>query len=148
VARPWTLCRGSKPDLDPAVAIVKPRPRGTRPGRSCSKLQRPRPSCQRAGGEGQPCQVPALAAELRSQAHQPALYVDLWLDHMKALTKGSASSKRAAADQGGPGLPTVVRGARRASTPSMQRLTSHANSTTPPAEKRPTPRASANSSRS
>jgi hypothetical protein len=27
----------------------------------------------------------------------------LWLDDMKTLPKGSASSKRAAADQGGPG---------------------------------------------
>jgi hypothetical protein len=42
-------------------------------------------------------------AALRSQARQPALHVHLWLDHMKALTKGSASSKRAAADKGGPG---------------------------------------------
>jgi hypothetical protein len=43
------------------------------------------------------------------------------------------------------GLPAVVKGARRASTPSMLRLTSHANSTTPLAGKRPTPRVSAGS---
>jgi hypothetical protein len=45
----------------------------------------------------------ALAAELRSQARQPALHVHLWLEHTKALTKGSISLKRATADQGGPG---------------------------------------------
>jgi hypothetical protein len=43
------------------------------------------------------------------------------------------------------GMSVAVRGARRASTPSMLRLTSHANSTTPWAGKRPTPRVSANS---
>jgi hypothetical protein len=68
------------------------------------------PSCngrgrrpQRAGGDGRPRQVPALATEPRSQAHQPALHIHLWLDHMKALTKGPASSKRVAAGQGGLG---------------------------------------------
>jgi hypothetical protein len=45
--------------------------------------------------------VPALGLE--SQARQPALHIHLWLDHMKALPKGSASSKRVASDQGGPG---------------------------------------------
>jgi hypothetical protein len=43
------------------------------------------------------------------------------------------------------GLPAAVRGAKRASTPSMLRLTSRANSTTPRAGKRPTPRVSAGS---
>jgi hypothetical protein len=43
------------------------------------------------------------------------------------------------------GLPAAVRGARRASTPSMLRLTSRANSTAPPAGKQPTPRVSAGS---
>jgi hypothetical protein len=103
---------------------------------------------QWVGGYGQPHQVLAPATELRYQARQPALHIHLWLDHMKALTKGSTSSKRAAADQGGPGLPAVVKGARRASTPSMQRSTSHANSIAPPAGKRPTPRVSVASSRS
>jgi hypothetical protein len=113
------------------------------------------PSCntrgrraQQAGRDGRPRQVPAPAAELRSQARQPALHVHLWLDHMKALPKGSASSKRAAADQGGPGLPATVMGARRANTPSMQHSTSHLNSTAPLAGKRPTPHVSAASSRS
>jgi hypothetical protein len=41
------------------------------------------------------------------------------------------------------GLPAAVRGARRASTPSMLRLTSRANSTAPLAGKRPTSRVSA-----
>jgi hypothetical protein len=40
------------------------------------------------------------------------------------------------------GMSVAVRGARRASTPSMLRLTSRANSTTPWAGKRPTPRIS------
>jgi hypothetical protein len=43
------------------------------------------------------------APGLGSQARQPALHIHLWLDHMKTLPKGSASSKRAAADQGGLG---------------------------------------------
>jgi hypothetical protein len=43
------------------------------------------------------------------------------------------------------GLPAVVRGAKRASTPSMLHLTSRANSTTPREGKRPTPRVSADS---
>jgi hypothetical protein len=42
-AWPQTLCCGSKPDPDPAVAIVKPRPRRVRLGRPCSKLQWQRP---------------------------------------------------------------------------------------------------------
>jgi hypothetical protein len=41
--------------------------------------------------------------ELEPQARQPALHIHLWLDHMKMVPKGSASSKRVAADQGGPG---------------------------------------------
>jgi hypothetical protein len=43
------------------------------------------------------------APGLESQARQPALYIHLWLDHMKALPKGSASSKQAVSDQGGMG---------------------------------------------
>jgi hypothetical protein len=57
---------------------------------------------QRSGGNGQQHQVPALMAEPRAQARppardrasQPALHVHLWLDHMKAPAKSSASSKR------------------------------------------------------
>jgi hypothetical protein len=68
------------------------------------------PSCnarghrtQPASRRGRPRQVPVPAPDLGSQARQPALHVYLWLDHLKMLPKGSASSKRAAADQGGPG---------------------------------------------
>jgi hypothetical protein len=68
------------------------------------------PSCngqgrraQQAGGAGRPRQVPAPTPESEPQARQPALHIHLWIDHMKTLPKGSASSKRAAADQGGPG---------------------------------------------
>jgi hypothetical protein len=58
---------------------------------------------QRVGGGGRACQDLPPAAEPGSQARQPALHVHLWLDHMKTITKGSTSSKRAAADQGGSG---------------------------------------------
>jgi hypothetical protein len=58
---------------------------------------------QQVGGTGRPRQVPASTPGLESQARQPALHIHLWLDHMKALPKGSASSKRAASDQGGLG---------------------------------------------
>jgi hypothetical protein len=67
------------------------------------------PSCnarghraQQAGGAGRPRQVPAPTPGLEPQARQPTLHIHLWLDHMEALPKGSASSKRAASDQGGP----------------------------------------------
>jgi hypothetical protein len=68
------------------------------------------PSCnargrraQQAGGAGKPRQVPAPMPGLEPQARQLALHIHQWLDHMKALPKGSVSSKRAASDQGGPG---------------------------------------------
>jgi hypothetical protein len=58
------------------------------------------PSCnargrrtQQAGGAGRPRQVPAPTPGLEPQARQPALHIHMWLDHMKALPKGSASSK-------------------------------------------------------
>jgi hypothetical protein len=89
--------------------------------------------------------VPSSGADtnLGSQARQPALHVHLRLDHLKMLPKGPVSSKRAAADQGGPGAAGGGQGTRRASTPSMLNLTSHANSTEPPAGKQPTPHISA-----
>jgi hypothetical protein len=75
------------------------------------------PSCnargrhaQQAGGAGRPHQVPAPTPGLEPQARQPALHIHLWLDHMKALPKGSASSKRAASDQGGPGAASSSQG--------------------------------------
>jgi hypothetical protein len=78
------------------------------------------PSCnargrraQQAGGAGRPCQVPAPAPGLECQARPPALHIHLWLDHMKALPKGSASSKRAASDQGGLGGYQQRSGAQR-----------------------------------
>jgi hypothetical protein len=39
----------------------------------------------------------------KSQARPSALHIHLWLDHVKTSSRGSASSKRAASDQGGPG---------------------------------------------
>jgi hypothetical protein len=44
-----------------------------------------------------------LAPGLESQARPSALHIHLRLDHMETLPKGSASSKRAASDLGGPG---------------------------------------------
>jgi hypothetical protein len=68
------------------------------------------PSCnaqgrhaQQGGGAGRPRQVPVPVPRSESQARPPALHIHLWLDHVEAFPKGSASSKRAASDQGGPG---------------------------------------------
>jgi hypothetical protein len=58
---------------------------------------------QQAGGARGPRPVPAPMPGLEPQVRQPALHIHLWLDHMKKLPKGPASSKRAATDQGGPG---------------------------------------------
>jgi hypothetical protein len=100
---------------------------------------------QQGGRAGRPRQVPVPAPGSESQARPPALHIHLWLDHVGAFPKGSASSKRAASDKEARGLPAAARGAKRASTPSMPCLTSRANSTTPRAGKRPTPRVSAGS---
>jgi hypothetical protein len=75
--------------------------RGQR-GRAPSSNTRGR-RAQQAGGAGRPCPVPAQMPGLEPQARQPALHIHLWLDHMKTLPRGPASSKRAATDQGGPG---------------------------------------------
>jgi hypothetical protein len=61
-------------------------------GRAPSRDARGR-RAQQAGGAGRPRQVPAPMPGLEPQARQPALHIHLWLDHMKALPKGSASSK-------------------------------------------------------
>jgi hypothetical protein len=45
--------------------------------------------------------VPVPGSE--SQARPPALHIHLWLDHVEAFPRGSASSKRAASDQEGLG---------------------------------------------
>jgi hypothetical protein len=58
---------------------------------------------QRAGESGRAHQDLPLVAEQGSQARQSALHIHLWLNHMKTAPRGSASSKRAATDQGGPG---------------------------------------------
>jgi hypothetical protein len=100
---------------------------------------------QQAGGASRPRQFLAPTLGLEPQAHQPALYIHLWLDHIKALPKRSASSSERLLTKEAQGLPAAVRGAKRESTPSMLRLTSHANSTTPWAGKRPTPRVSVGS---
>jgi hypothetical protein len=68
------------------------------------------PSCntrcrraQQGGGAGRPRQVSVPAPGSESQACPLALHIHLWLDHVEAFPKGSASSKRAVSDQGGLG---------------------------------------------
>jgi hypothetical protein len=56
---------------------------------------------QQVGGATGPRPVPVPTPGLEPQVHQPALHSHLWLDHMKKLPKGPASSKRVATDQGG-----------------------------------------------
>jgi hypothetical protein len=58
---------------------------------------------QQGGGAGMPHQVPVPAPGSESQARPLVLHIHLWLDHVEAFPGGSASSKRAASDQGGPG---------------------------------------------
>jgi hypothetical protein len=66
---------------------------------------------QHFGGNGRHRQALATAAGLgaqvrqpaRAHASQPSLHVNLWLDFKEVFAKGSASSKRMAVDQGGPG---------------------------------------------
>jgi hypothetical protein len=79
---------------------------------------------QQGGGASRPRQIPVPVPGSESQTRPPALHIHLWLDHIEAFPRGSASSKRAAFDQGGPGLLAAVMGAKRASTPSMPHLIS------------------------
>jgi hypothetical protein len=58
---------------------------------------------QQGGEASRPCLIPESVPGLESQACPSALHIHLWLDHVKTSPRGSASSKRAASDQGGPG---------------------------------------------
>jgi hypothetical protein len=58
---------------------------------------------QQGGGVSRPCLIPESAPGSESQARPSVLHIHLWLDHIKTSPRGSASSKRAASDQGGPG---------------------------------------------
>jgi hypothetical protein len=58
---------------------------------------------QQGGGASRPRSIEESAPGSESQARPSALHIHLWLDHTKTLPRGSASSKRAASDQGGPG---------------------------------------------
>jgi hypothetical protein len=58
---------------------------------------------QQGGGASRPRQIPVPAPGSESQTRPPALHIHLWLDHVEAFPRGSASSKRVASDQGGPG---------------------------------------------
>jgi hypothetical protein len=100
---------------------------------------------QQGDRASRPRQIPVPVPGSESQTRPLALHIHLWLDHIEAFPIGSASSKRAASDQGGPGAAGAGQGAKRASTPSMLHLTSRASSTPPRAGKRPTPRVSASS---
>jgi hypothetical protein len=68
---------------------------------------------QQAGRAGRPCPIQAPTLGLEPQARQPALHIHLWLDHMKTLPKGLASSKRAATDQRGPGAASGGQGRKK-----------------------------------
>jgi hypothetical protein len=48
---------------------------------------------QQGGGAGRPRQIPVPAPGSESQARPPALHIHLWLDHVEAFPRGSASSK-------------------------------------------------------
>jgi hypothetical protein len=98
---------------------------------------------QQGGGASRPCLIPESVPGSESQARPSALHIHLWLDHVETFPRGSATSKRAASDQGGPGLPAAVMGAKRASTPLMPHLISRVSFTPPREGKRPTPRVSA-----
>jgi hypothetical protein len=58
---------------------------------------------QQGGGASRPRQIPVPMPGSESQTRPSALHIHLWLDHVDAFPRGSASSKRAASDQGGPG---------------------------------------------
>jgi hypothetical protein len=58
---------------------------------------------QQGGGASRPRLITESVPGSESQAHPSALHIHLWLDHVKTSSRGSASSKRATSDQGGPG---------------------------------------------
>jgi hypothetical protein len=58
---------------------------------------------QQGGGASRPRQIPVPTLGSESQTRPSALHIHLWLDHVDTFPRGSASSKRAASDQGGPG---------------------------------------------
>jgi hypothetical protein len=58
---------------------------------------------QQGGGASRPRQIWVPTPGSESQARPSALHIHLWLDHAETLPRGSASSKRAASNQGGPG---------------------------------------------
>jgi hypothetical protein len=58
---------------------------------------------QQGGGASRSRSILESAPGSESQARPSALHIHLWLDHVETSPRGSASSKRAASDQGGPG---------------------------------------------
>jgi hypothetical protein len=62
------------------------------------------------GGASGPRQILVPVPGPESQTRPPALHIHLWLDHVEAFPRGSASSKRAASDQGGPGAASSSQG--------------------------------------
>jgi hypothetical protein len=65
---------------------------------------------QQGGRASGPCQVPVPAPGSESLARPPVLHIHMWLDHVEAFPRGSASSNRAASDQGGPGAASSGQG--------------------------------------
>jgi hypothetical protein len=98
---------------------------------------------QQGGGASRPRQIPVPAPGSESQTCPPALHIHLWLNHVETFPKDLLAQSERLLTKEARGLPAAVRGAKRASTPSMLHLTSRASSTPPRAGKRPTPRVSA-----
>jgi hypothetical protein len=98
--------------------------------------------------------LPQLGQELRAASR----LVPMRASRISMSTCGSTSRRRSPRaplvsnvwrlTKEAQGLLAMVRGIKRTNTPSMQRLTSHAGSTTPPLGRPPTSCASAASSRS
>jgi hypothetical protein len=58
---------------------------------------------QQGGGGSRPRSIQVSVPGSEFQVHPSMLHIHLWLDHVKTSSRGSASSKRVASDQGGPG---------------------------------------------
>jgi hypothetical protein len=65
---------------------------------------------QQGGRASRPRQIPVPVPGSESQTRPSTLHIHLWLDHVDTFPRGSASSKRAASDQGGPGAASCGHG--------------------------------------
>jgi hypothetical protein len=136
---PWALARSSghlrqakaAERADRAAVLQAATPEATAPSKVAEQASHARSRCQRQGqslrlARRRCTSICGLTMSRRSPR-------DLLAQSERLLTKEAR------------GLPAAVRGAKRASTPSMLCLISRANSTTPWAGKQPTPRVSAGS---